>query len=153
MGETANEILRFRKGGDHPPGRVSRTAYSITSSARASSNAGTLRPSAFAALKLITRLAEQPLPYATLCPQYETIVDRRVRVIPRRTVAPAAAALQHMQDAADHSPVIHPVLTAHVRRKQRRNPVSSFSQRKFHRIFSALFDHRESATDLTSTLL
>jgi hypothetical protein len=91
----------------------------------------------FAALKLITRLAEQPLPYATLCPQYETIVDRRVRAIPRRTVAPAAAALQHMQDAADHSPVIHPVLTAHVRRKQRRNPVSSFSQRNFHRIFSA----------------
>ena len=32
----------------------STTAYSITSSARASSNAGTLRPSAFAVLKLIT---------------------------------------------------------------------------------------------------
>jgi tripartite-type tricarboxylate transporter receptor subunit TctC len=70
----------------------------------------------FAALKLITRLAEQPLPYATLCPQYETIVDRRVRAIPRRTVAPAAAALQHMQDAADNPPIICPILASHVRR-------------------------------------
>jgi hypothetical protein len=38
--------------------------------------------------------------------------------------AQPAAALQHMQDATDHPPVICPILAPYIRRKQRRDLLS-----------------------------
>ena len=52
------------------------------------------------------KFTEQPLPHAALRPAHEAIVDRRRRAVFRRAIAPSAAALQHMQDAADHAPII-----------------------------------------------
>ena len=65
--------------------------------------------------------AKQVVPNTALGPANETVVDRRRRAILRRTVAPAAAALQNMNDAADHTTVIHALLSAHIRRQMRLN--------------------------------
>src|SRR5664279_2593558 len=64
------------------------------------------------------KLAEQPFPDATLGPSHEAIVDRRRWTILRWAIAPSATALKHMQDAADHPPVIDPILAAHIRRQK-----------------------------------
>jgi len=45
---------KTQSGGSPPSNDALRKAYSITSSARASSDGGTVRPSAFAVLRLIT---------------------------------------------------------------------------------------------------
>src|SRR3546814_8017738 len=54
--------------------------------------------------------AEQPLPDTALGPADEPVVDRRRRAVFRRTILPAAAALQNMQDTADDPTIIRPRL-------------------------------------------
>ena len=44
--------------------------------------------------------------------------DRRVWTIFRRTVAPAAAAFQNMQDAADHTAIVDPRYATHICRQE-----------------------------------
>ena len=46
------------------------------------------------------------LPMSALGPAIEAIVDRRVRTIVGRAIAPACAALKHMNDAADNASII-----------------------------------------------
>src|SRR5271155_1719130 len=70
--------------------------------------------------------AEQPLPNATFCPAHEAVVDRRKRPVFRRTIAPATAALQDVQNAADHAPIIDARLAAHVLRQIGLNPPPLF---------------------------
>ena len=65
------------------------------------------------------KLAKQPLPHATPRPTHEAIVDRCRWAVLRWAIAPPAAALQNVQDAADHPPVIHAIFTAYVRRQKR----------------------------------
>jgi len=86
-----------------------------------------------------SKLAEQSLSHAAPCPPYKAIIDRRVWTVLRRTIAPATAALQHMQDAADDPPVVHSIHATQVCRKPRRNccHCSLLSQNKSRRIFSA----------------
>jgi len=67
------------------------------------------------------KLTEQPFPHAALRPADEAIVDCRRRTVLRRAIAPPAAALQHMKDAADHSSIVCAILAAHVRGKERRD--------------------------------
>lgn len=62
---------------------------------------------------------EQALPDATLCPSRKAVIDRRVRAVLLRTILPAAAALQHVHDAADDPPVIDPLLAPNVGRQVR----------------------------------
>ena len=52
------------------------------------------------------KFAKQSLPHPALRPAYKTIVNRRRRPVFRRTIAPPAAALDHVHDAANHSAVI-----------------------------------------------
>jgi len=67
----------------------------------------------------ISKRAEQLFPHAALRPAHEAIVDRRRRTVFRRAIAPAAAALQHVQDAADHAPVVRALLAPYIRRQMR----------------------------------
>lgn len=47
-------------------------------------------------------------PQLSARPAIEAVVDRRGRTVFGRAVLPAAAGLQHMQDAADDAPIIDP---------------------------------------------
>ena len=67
----------------------------------------------------IGKLAKQSFPHAAPRPAHEAIVDRRQRAVLRRTIAPSAAALRHMQDTADDPPVIDTGLPAHVGLQER----------------------------------
>jgi len=91
--------------------------------------------------------AEQPFPHTALGPAHEAIVNRRWRPVFRRTITPSAAALQHMQDAADHAPIIHPILAPHVRRQQRPDPlpllVAQPEQVASHGLTSAHLENRQ----------
>ncbi len=46
------------------------------------------------------------LPMSALGPAIKAIVDRRVRTIVGRTIAPACAALKHMNDTADNASIV-----------------------------------------------
>lgn len=46
------------------------------------------------------------LPMSALGPAIEPVVNRRVRTVVRRTIAPARAALKHMNDTADDASII-----------------------------------------------
>ena len=46
------------------------------------------------------------LPMSALGPAIKAIVDRRVRTIVGRTIAPACAALEHMNDTADNASIV-----------------------------------------------
>jgi hypothetical protein len=46
------------------------------------------------------------LPMSALGPAIETIIDRRVRTIIGRAIAPACTALKHMNDTADNASII-----------------------------------------------
>src|ERR1700740_1098333 len=46
------------------------------------------------------------LPMSALGPEIETIIDRRVRTIIGRAIAPACTALKHMNDTADNASII-----------------------------------------------
>ena len=60
---------------------------------------------------------EDRAPSVFLGPAIEAIVDRRVGTVLARAVAPAASRLQHMDDAADDTPVVIPRRTRQVPRK------------------------------------
>lgn len=54
------------------------------------------------------QFGEHVLPYALLGPSIVAIVNGRGRTVLGRAVLPATTGLQHMDDAADHAPVINP---------------------------------------------
>ena len=69
---------------------------------------------------------KQVFPDATPRPAYEAVIDRRRWTISFRTIAPAAAALEHVHDPADHAPVIRALDTTHILRQMRLNPCPLF---------------------------
>src|ERR1700685_1483349 len=69
---------------------------------------------------------KQVFPDATPRPAYEAVIDRRRWTISFRTIAPAAAALEHVHDPADHAPVIRALDTTHILRQMRVNPCPLF---------------------------
>ncbi len=62
------------------------------------------------------------LPDTPFGPPGEAIVDGRVRTVLRRTILPATATSQHMQDAADDPPVVGSLLAPDVGWQVRFNP-------------------------------
>jgi len=68
-------------------------------------------------------LPEQVFPYAAPRPPSEAIVDRRRRSIGFGAIGPAAAAFQHMYNAADDTAVVLPLDTAHVGWQVRFDPL------------------------------
>ena len=50
--------------------------------------------------------AEDSLPDVSSGPAIEAIVDRGARTIDRGAVSPSAPALEDMQNAADHAPIV-----------------------------------------------
>jgi hypothetical protein len=92
--------------------------------------------------------AEQTFPNPALRPAHKAIVDRRRRTVLGRAIAPPAAALQHMQDATDHPPVICPILAA-----SEAAPRSAATARRSAKTscvaYSLLLHSRESLTDST----
>ena len=66
-------------------------------------------------------LKDRP-PSAFLGPTIETIVDGRVGAVLVRTIAPACARLQHMDDAADDASIVVPLRTRQAVRKMPFDP-------------------------------
>ena len=64
---------------------------------------------------------EDRFPDTLFAPTVEAIVDRRVWPIFCRTVAPACAGPQHVQNPTDHAAIIDPMGTATIARQQRFN--------------------------------
>ena len=62
---------------------------------------------------------EDVLPYALGGPVDEAVVERLTRAVDRRNIRPAPARLQHMDDPADHTTIIHARLASGVARKVR----------------------------------
>jgi hypothetical protein len=67
-------------------------------------------------------LPEQVFPYAAPRPPSEAIVDRRRRPVGFGTIGPAAAALQHVYDAADNPAIVLPLNTTHIGWQVRLDP-------------------------------
>src|SRR4029077_6138786 len=59
-----------------------------------------------AVLAAISQGLEDRLPSAALGPAIEAIIDGRVGAIVGRAVAPARAALKHVDDTANHTPIV-----------------------------------------------
>jgi hypothetical protein len=57
---------------------------------------------------------EQGFPYAAPRPPSEAIVDRRRRPVGFGAIGPAAAAFQHVYNAADNAAIVLPLDTAHI---------------------------------------
>src|SRR5690606_32058721 len=51
---------------------------------------------------------EHVLPYALSAPAIEAIVDRRVRPVLHRAIAPTRTRLKHVDNPGDHTAIIHP---------------------------------------------
>src|SRR3954454_6285129 len=66
---------------------------------------------------------EDVQPNALPAPTIEAVVDRRIGAVFRGAITPARTRTQHVNDAADHPPVIDPVRTAAATRKQRLDPL------------------------------
>jgi hypothetical protein len=62
-------------------------------------------------------------PYSVPRPPNEAIVDHRRRPVGFVTIGPAAAALQHVHNAADNAAIVLPLDTAHVGRQARFDPL------------------------------
>jgi len=94
---------------------------------------------------------KEALPNTAFGPSHKAVVDGRWWAILRRTVAPAATTPNDMDDPADHSAIIHALLTAHVGWKKRINLTPLFiakpKQIAAHRLSPNHFIHSESATD------
>ena len=73
-------------------------------------------------------LGKQALPDTALGPPVVAVVDRGVRAVRRGRILPAAADLQHMQDAADHPPVVDPRFTRLAVRQMWLDPRPGFIQ-------------------------
>jgi hypothetical protein len=56
-------------------------------------------------------------PSSALGPTIEAIVDRRVRAVFARAIAPSRPRLQHVNDAADDAPIVIPLRPRQPRRK------------------------------------
>ncbi len=69
------------------------------------------------------QFSEQPLPDIALGPTHKVVVDRSVRAVFRRAVAPTTPTLDHMQGAADDPAIVDPRFTAHVLGQQRLDPL------------------------------
>ena len=69
------------------------------------------------------KLPEQVLPDAAPRPAHKAIINRCRWAIFRRAIAPAATALQHMHDTANHAVIIHPLNASYIRRQQRLDPL------------------------------
>jgi len=59
--------------------------------------------------------------HALLRPSDEAVVERHPRPEVRRGIHPSAPRFQHVHNAADHPPVVDPLLAARVRRQMRRD--------------------------------
>lgn len=70
-----------------------------------------------AIISAVGQRREDSLPTSALGPAIEAIVDRRVRTIFGRAIAPARAALQHVYDAADDAPIIFALWSSQVGRQ------------------------------------
>lgn len=62
---------------------------------------------------------EDSTPSAALGPAVEAIIDRRVRPVFLRTIAPSCAGLQHVDDTADDEPIISTLGSRQTARKTR----------------------------------
>jgi hypothetical protein len=69
------------------------------------------------------KFPEQIFPDPTPRPAHEAVIDRRRRTIGRRAIAPAAAAFQHLHDAADDAAVVHPLNPADIRGQEWLDPL------------------------------
>src|SRR5262245_18774325 len=69
------------------------------------------------------KLSEQIFPYAATGPAREAVIDRGWRTIGLRTIAPSAAAPQHVHDPAHHPTIIHHRLAANSARQMRLDPL------------------------------
>jgi hypothetical protein len=65
-----------------------------------------------------SKIVPPPSPFG---PAIEAIVDGRVGTILGRTIAPAGAALEHMDDAANDPPIVISLRTGQVHRQMRCN--------------------------------
>src|SRR5262249_62314523 len=68
------------------------------------------------------KLSEQVFPDAATGPAREAVIDRGWRAIGLRTIAPSAAAPQHVYDPAHHPTIIHPRLAANIAPQRRLHP-------------------------------
>lgn len=69
------------------------------------------------------KVGEDALPHAALGPAQEPVVERLLRPVDMlRTIAPATATLQCMDDAGEHPTVIDPRHTASILRQERFDP-------------------------------
>ena|SRR5215831_5209745 len=65
---------------------------------------------------------EQLFPDPALRPTHKTVIDRRLRPVLRRAIAPPAAAFQHVHNAADNPAIIHPLFAPDIPWQMRFNP-------------------------------
>ena len=68
------------------------------------------------------KLPERALPDATPRPADETVIDRRRWTVEFRAIAPAAAALEDMHDAANDAAVVYSLDPANIRRQVSLDP-------------------------------
>ena len=57
-------------------------------------------------------------PNALPAPAVEAVIDRRVRPVFRRAIAPPRTRTQHLHDAADHTAIVHTARTSAPARQQ-----------------------------------
>jgi hypothetical protein len=69
------------------------------------------------------KLPEQIFPDATPRPAHKAIIDCGRGTVLGRAIAPATAALQNMDDAADDPAIVRPLDTSYIRRQMRFNPL------------------------------
>ena len=68
-----------------------------------------------------SQFPEQVFPDAAPCPAHKAIINRRRWAVSFRTIAPAAATLENVNDAADDPTIVGPLHSAHIRRQMRLN--------------------------------
>jgi hypothetical protein len=69
------------------------------------------------------KIGKDALPHAALGPAPEAVVERLLRAVDVfRTIAPTTAALQRMDNAGEHPPIIYPRHPARILRQERFNP-------------------------------
>jgi hypothetical protein len=72
---------------------------------------------------LASKLPEQVFPYAAPRPAHKAIIDRRRKTVFRRAIELAAAAFQHMYDAADDAAIVRPLNAPYIRRQTSFDPL------------------------------
>jgi len=69
-----------------------------------------------------SKLPEKVFPDAAPRPAHKAVIDRCRRTVFGRAIAPAAAAFEHMHDAADHTAIVHSFNASDIRRQVEFNP-------------------------------